>query len=213
VFVLPYYKITVEQPLRLNFAATPDRIAQIEDQTPFKNLAKSKKRSGPARDAQIAAGQARQDQIRHLLKSLSQTTNGALTRERDAFLATLAEQATNVGMKLSAPERKAILAALSEPDPQAATCRDRQGKPEPDARLRDTENVPLGDDINEYMTREVLSHIPDAWVDHAKTKTGYEIPLNKHFYVYEPPRPLGEIKTDLQTLETEIAELLSQITA
>jgi len=208
-----YYKITVERPLRLNFAATPKRITRIEDQTPFKNLAKSKKRSGPARDAQIAAGQARQEQIRHLLKALSQTTDGALIRNRDAFLATLAEEATNVGVKLSAPERKAILTALGEPDPQAATCRDRLGNPEPDTRLRDTETVPLGEDIDEYMTREVLPHTPDAWVDHAKTKTGYEVPLNKHFYVYEPPRHLHAIRTDLQTLENEITQLLSQITA
>ena len=208
-----YYKITVEQPLRLNFAATPERIARIEDQTPFKNLAKSKKRSGPARDAQIAAGQARQKQIRHLLQSLTQTTNSALIRHRDAFLQELAQEATEMGLKLSAPERKAILAALSEPDPHAEKCRDHRGNPEPNPRLRDTETVPLSDDINEYMKREVLPHIPDAWVDHTKTKTGYEIPLNKHFYTYEPPRPLHEIKTDLQTLENQIGQLLSQITA
>ena len=62
------------------------------------------------------------------------------------------------------------------------------------------------------MAREVLPHVPDAWVDHAKTKTGYEIPLDRHFYVYEPPRPLGEIENDLQTLEREIASLLAEIT-
>ena len=61
---------------------------------------------------------------------------------------------------------------------------------EPDADLRDTETVPLKESIEEYFKREVLPHVPDAWIDHGKTKVGYEIPLNRHFYRYEPPRPL-----------------------
>ena len=63
------------------------------------------------------------------------------------------------------------------------------------------------------MAREVLPHVPDAWVDHSKTKFGYEIPLNRHFYVYEPPRPLDEIEADLQTLESEITTMLAEVTA
>jgi type I restriction enzyme M protein len=90
---------------------------------------------------------------------------------------------------------------------------DSKGNDEPDTGLRDTETVPLGEDIDTYMEREVHPHVPDAWVDHGKTKTGYEIPLNRHFYVYEPPRPLHEIEADLKTLETEIAQLLAEVTA
>ena len=115
-------------------------------------------------------------------------------------------------MRLAAPERKAILSALSERDPQADICRDRHGNPEPDPELRDTETVPLHYDIDDYIAREVLPHVPDAWVDHTKTRTGYEIPLNRHFYVYEPPRPLHEIESDLQELEQEITGLLTEIT-
>ena len=85
------------------------------------------------------------------------------------------------------------------------------GNPEPDTELRDTETVPLSDDIDAYIAREVLPHVPDAWVDASKTKVGYEIPLNRHFYVYEPPRPLEEIESDLQALEQEIAGLLSDV--
>ena len=96
--------------------------------------------------------------------------------------------------------------------PQAEIRRDRHGNPEPDKELRDTETVPLNEDIDAYMAREVLPHVPDAWVDHAKTKTGYEIPLNRHFYVYEPPRTLEEIDADLQKLEHEIVGLLAEIT-
>ena len=73
--------------------------------------------------------------------------------------------------------------------------------------------MPLKEDVDEYMDREVFPYVPDAWVDHDKTKIGYEIPLNRHFYVYEPPRPLEEIESDLRTLEREIADLLAEVTA
>ena len=71
----------------------------------------------------------------------------------------------------------------------------------------------LGEDIDDYMAREVLPHVPDAWVDHTKTKIGYEIPLNRHFYVYEPPRPLDEIDADLHDLEHDIIGLLADVTS
>ena len=73
--------------------------------------------------------------------------------------------------------------------------------------------MPLREDVDAYVEREVLPHVPDAWLDASKTKIGYEIPLNRHFYVYEPPRPLEEIEADLGTLEAEIAGLLAEVTA
>lgn len=79
--------------------------------------------------------------------------------------------------------------------------------------MRDTENVPLKESIEEYFQREVLPHVSDAWIDHTKTKVGYEIPLNRHFYRYEPPRPLEEIEADIRRLEGEILTLLSEVTA
>ena len=206
-----YRKVTVERPLRLNFAATEERIARIEDERAFQNLAKSKKRAGPTHDAEVAEGQARQGAVRGLLHSLAGQTGGEVMRDREAFVEVLrgAEKAASV--KLAAAERKAVLAALGERDPEAEVCRDRRGNPEPDTELRDTETVPLGEDIDAYIAREVLPHVPDAWVDASKTKVGYEIPLNRHFYVYEPPRPLEEIESDLQALEQEIAGLLSDV--
>lgn len=87
-----------------------------------------------------------------------------------------------------------------------------KGQPEPDGELRDYENVPLGEDVEEYLKREVHPHVPDAWIDHAKTKVGYEIPFTRHFYVYEPPRPLTEIDAELKALEAEIQALLSEVT-
>src|SRR5690606_18591375 len=141
-------------------------------------------------------------------------------------------------VKIAAPIRKAIFAALGERDPKAEICRDAKGNPEPDSDLRDTENVPLPagtklplpmafgpdkpndklgkafrDTIDAYMAREVLPHVSDAWVDYAKTKVGYEIPVNRHFYVYKPPRPLPEIEADIRQLEDEIADLLKGLMA
>ena len=208
-----YRKITVERPLRLNFAATPERIDRIEAERAFVNLAKSRKRSEAEHDAEVAAGQARQQSIRDALATLAETTGGGVFGDRDEFTVRLRAAATVHDLRLTAAERNAVLAALSERDPDAAVCQDSKGNDEPDTSLRDTETVPLGEDIDTYMEREVRPHVPDAWVDHDKTRTGYEIPLNRHFYVYEPPRPLNEIEADLRTLETEVAQLLSEVTS
>ena len=164
-----------------------------------------------ARVAEVAEGQARQEAIRGLLRSLADETGGAVVRDREAFVEVLRGAESAASVKLTVPERKAVLSALGERDPNAEVCRDRRGNPEPDTELRDTETVPLSEDVDAYIAREVLPHVPDAWVDPSKTKVGYEIPLNRHFYVYEPPRPLEEIESDLQTLEQEIAGLLSDV--
>ena len=206
-----YRKVTVERPLRLNFAATEERIARLEDERAFQNLAKSKRRAGPAHDDDIAAGLARQAAIRAMLRSLADQTADEVMRDRETFVEVLRGAEAAAGLKLTAPERKAVLSALGERDPEAEVCLDSRGNPEPDSELRDTETVPLSEDVDAYIAREVLPHVSDAWVDHHKTKVGYEIPLNRHFYVYEPPRPLEEIESDLQALEQEIAGLLSDV--
>ena len=84
----------------------------------------------------------------------------------------------------------------------------QKGKPQADSALRDTENVPLTDDIDAYFRREVLPHAPDAWIDHQKSKVGYEIPFNRHFYVFEPPRSLHEIDEDLKGVTARIMAML-----
>ncbi len=88
-----------------------------------------------------------------------------------------------------------------------------KGKPQPDASLRDTENVPLSEDVDAYFKREVLPHAPDAWIDHEKTKVGYEIPFNRHFYVFEPPRSLAEIDADLKACTDRILKMIGGLSA
>ena len=89
----------------------------------------------------------------------------------------------------------------------------QKGKPQPDSSLRDTENVPYKDDVAEYFKREVLPHAPDAWIDPDKTKVGYEIPFNRHFYVFKPPRPLAEIDADLKASTDRILEMIKGLSA
>lgn len=208
-----FHKITVERPLRLNFQVGAERIARLENETAFRNLADSKKKNEAARLREIEAGKKRQEEIRDLLRAFAQAHGETLYKDRKAFLLDLREIDRKRGVRLSAAELKAVLSALGERDETADICRDKHGKPEPDPELRDTENVPLKESIEEYVKREVLPHVPDAWIDHAKTKVGYEIPLNRHFYCYEPPRPLEEIEADIKTLEGEILALLKEVTA
>jgi type I restriction enzyme M protein len=86
-----------------------------------------------------------------------------------------------------------------------------KGKPSPDSALRDTENVPLGEEVDAYFKREVLPHAPDAWIDHEKTKIGYEIPFNRHFYVFKPPRPLAEIDAELKIVTDRILTMIGDL--
>jgi type I restriction enzyme M protein len=226
-----FLKVTVERPLRLNFEATPERVARLDEQSAFSGLAVSKKRKNAlAVEVEEAAGRVQQDAIRAMLATLERKGR---YMDRDRFEADLSAAAKRARVNLPTPIKKAIFTALGERDPNTAICTDGKGQLEPDSELRDTENIPLppgtplplpmkyGPDapnhelveamkpvIETYVAAEVLPHVPDAWVDYAKTKVGYEIPLNRHFYVYNPPRPLLEIEADITALEGEIAGLL-----
>jgi type I restriction enzyme M protein len=207
-----FQKITVERPLRLSFQAIPARIERLDAERSFANLATSNKKNEKARLAEIEAGEKRQEEIRRLLARFAEAHGETLYRDRKAFLSDLRELDRAEGVRLTAPELKAVLGALGERDETASICRDKHGDPEPDPELRDTESVPLKEGMAEYFEREVIPHVPDAWIDESKTKVGYEIPLNRHFYRYEPPRPLEVIEADIKTLEREIMGLLADVT-
>ena len=210
-----FRKITVERPLRLNFLASPERIARLEEERGFQSLAKSKKR-GFAASQEEAQGLRLQGALRDLLNDLPETT----VPDRKAFGAMLDDALKKAEVKLPAPAKRAVLNALSERDETAAVCRGRNGEPEPDPDLRDTERVPLSESVEDFFEREVLPHVPDTWIDESKRDpkdgqvgvVGYEINFNRHFYRYTPPRPLEDIERDIQAIEVDIMRLLGDVT-
>src|SRR5690554_2770007 len=179
-----FHKIVVERPLKLNFQVSAERIERLKSERGFENLAKSRKK-GAAGDREVEEGKKQQEQILQVLQTMDGTV---LYKNRDNFIKALKQAFKNADVPLSAPIQKAILAALSERDETADICINAKGNPEPDTELRDTENVPLKEDIKDYFEREVKPHVPDAWVDESKTRVGYEIPLTRYFYKYEPLR-------------------------
>ncbi|MBC7077583.1 MAG: SAM-dependent DNA methyltransferase, partial [Synergistales bacterium] len=185
-----YQRITVERPLRLRFEVTDDAVAALQTSKPFRALAPD-------------AG----ERLLEAMESLRDADGATRAGFDRALTAALSEHGVTVG----APLLKALWAAVSVPDPEGELQTDRKGNPLPDPDLRDNENVPLGEDTDEYLAREVLPHVPDAWIDHTKTKIGYEIPFTRHFYVYTPPRALAEIDLELKELETEIRRLLGEV--
>jgi type I restriction enzyme M protein len=197
-------RITVERPLRLRWEVTEATLPAIETATGWTRL------SDPERVALV-------DRLTGLA--------GVSTTDR-------AEVASRLGPLPRAIE-KAAWGVLAVRDPEAPVITDKKGRPEPDPDLRDNENVPLPgpvarfdedpterlatrpyrDAVDAYMAAEVHPYVPDAWVDHDKTKIGYEIPLTRQFYKYVPPRPLAEIDAEIKALEEEIQRLLREVTA
>ncbi len=201
-----FQRITVERPLRLNFQASAERITRLDAERGWQNLLTSRKK-GERAEAEIAEG--RETQAR-FLRVLDRLDGDRLYQDRPTFRADLKAMAQDEGLKISAALRKAIENALGERDETAEICLVK-GEPEPDSSLRDYENVPLREDVDEYLEREVLPSVPDAWIDHSKTKIGYEIPFTRHFYEYTPPRPLEEIEAEIRALDEEIRGMLDEV--
>jgi type I restriction enzyme M protein len=203
-----FLRITVERPLRLRWEVTDETIA-----TAFATKAIEKLPT----ETQTELGELLKDEL------------GAAFAAQRELMATF-KDAVGV-LELGAPAQKALWSALAVRDENAPIVTDRRGNPEPDPELRDAENVPLPpvpvsfeEDptarfaklpyttaVDDHMREEVLPYVPDAWLDHDKTKIGYEIPLTRHFYKYVPPRPLGEIDAEIKALEDEIQRLLGEL--
>ena len=194
-----YREIRVERPLKLAFAVTPEALEVLREAKPFLNL-----------------DEGDQNGVLEALEGLPADERWI---DRDDFEKALTAALKASGVKVGAPVKKAILSALSERDEDAEVCTDKNGNPEPDTDLRDYELVPLNEDWRDYVQREVLPFVPDAWVDEAYTdaqdggvgRVGYEINFNRYFYKYVPPRPLEKIDAELRALEAEIAGLLQEV--
>jgi type I restriction enzyme M protein len=196
-----YREIRVERPLRLNFQANPEHIARLAEEKGIAKLYETE----------------RED----LLDGLGSHLPTEIFRNRGEFEKVLNRALREIGTRIAAPVKKAILSALSERDETADVCFDGDGKPEPDTDLRDHELVPLKEDWQDYVVREVMPFVPDAWVDESYSdeqdrrvgRVGYEINFNRYFYNFVPPRPLAEIDGELKALEAEIAGLLKEVAA
>ncbi len=186
-----YRRITVERPLQL--AIYPQDAERLE-----------------ALQADKAWGKWDEALQQSALNALKGMDDEYLSR--DTFKSVL-------DVKISAPQLKLLLKHLSEHSDEAEICTDKKGHPEPNPDLRDHENIPLSEEIQTYFEREVLPHVPHAWIDESKKDekdgrvgiVGYEIPCNRHLYEYIPPRPLEEIDADLDAVTAEIMELLQEV--
>ncbi|MBT2418038.1 SAM-dependent DNA methyltransferase [Streptomyces sp. ISL-22] len=187
-----YHRITVERPLKLRFEVTEGALTALAAAKPVQMLEK--------RSEFI-------DALKSLIGQRWPTKAEAWVAMKDAVVA------AGLTWPTGAPFNKALRDAVGVRDLDGEVQTKKGGTPEPDPELRDYENVPLEEDVEEYLKREVLPHVPDAWIDHDKTKVGYEIPFTRHFYAYEPPRPLAEIDEELKALEAEIQALLGKVTS
>ncbi|MFE7615577.1 N-6 DNA methylase [Streptomyces sp. NPDC057496] len=220
-----YQRITVERPLKLRFELTDETLAALLASKPVQKWAEE--RFLPREPELAAKAKARrklteeeETQFRKLAEAETQVLGDALSPLLGSEWATKSEAQVAVRNAMAeagvqgptgAPFTKALRDAVGVRDPEGEVQALKGGQPEPDGELRDYENVPLGEDVEEYLKREVHPHVPDAWIDHTKTKVGYEIPFTRHFYVYEPPRPLAEIDAELKALEAEIQALLGEV--
>ena len=195
-----YRRITVERPLRLNFQTSAERLGKVLEEKALQKL-----------------DSAAQQQLTAALQAMDASV---LHRNREQFTKLLKKALTAHSVSLSTPELKALLNALSERDPEADICLSK-GQPEADSGLRDFENVPLGESVYDYFKREVIPHVPDAWIEESKADAqdgqvgivGFEIPFNRYFYVFQPPRPLAEIDRDLKACTNRIKQMIVGLSA
>jgi type I restriction enzyme M protein len=183
-----YTRVTFERPLRLTYRMTTEDKARFLDACP------------------------------HLLddvQAIDEALGRAPLNDWNAAWEKIEDLLHERRSRWKANEQKLFRTVFTVKDPKAEAVRSggREEGYEPDADLRDFENVPLKDDIDHYFTREVRPHVPDAWMDRSKDKVGYEINFNRHFYKHTPPRPLDAIDADLKKAEEEILRLLREVTA
>ncbi|RUO18918.1 type I restriction-modification system subunit M [Aliidiomarina haloalkalitolerans] len=196
-----YRRITIERPLRLNFQTSSERLERLLDEKALQKLSES--------------------DIKKLHRALANIDPEHLFINREQFTDAMNKTLKQVELKLTAAQQKAVLNALSERDNSADVCTDNKGTPEADNTLRDYENVPLSECVQKYFEREVKPHVPDAWIDESKRDeqdgevgiVGFEIPFNRHFYVFEPPRPLEEIDADLKECTDRIKQMIEELSA
>ena len=197
-----YTKITVERPMQLNYQVTPERLENLYSYTQFKKLAESKSKNPEVKMAEEEEGKKQQEAIKEALL----TIGDELYVEWDPFESKVKRALNKFNLKPAFI--KNIIEKLSEHDDTAKYVTDKKGNPKADSNLRDTEKIPLVQNIDDYFDGEVLKYYSDAWYDDKNNKVGYEINFTQYFYIYKPPRPLDEIESDITKVTSEIQKLL-----
>jgi type I restriction enzyme M protein len=177
-----YQRITVEQPLRRRWEITDTTLAAVEASKAWAKWGYDGTASGLFGDLRNQTWATEKDLVTRVKESRYSEVPATVTKE--------------------------LIKQAAVPDPDAPVITDRKGNPLPDPDLRDAENIPLRADADAYVEAEIHPYAPHAWIDHTKTKTGYEIPISRHFYVYAPPRPVAELDAQIADREARIRELL-----
>jgi type I restriction enzyme M protein len=185
-----YTTITVERPLRQSFQFTEEKVATLSEIACLKKLKP-------------------EDSMR-IREILEQHLEDEKIQDKDDFAKKLKSLLGEID-ELTTTQINGLEKHFAQRDDEAPVVTDKKGNPSPDPDLRDTENVPLTEDIDAYIEREIKPHLDEFWVDRSKDKVGYEIPFTRHFYKYTPPRPLEEIDAELNQLFSEISQLLKQV--
>jgi len=199
-----YIKIIVERPLQLNYQVSKERLENLYGVKAFAKLAESKKDNPELKLKEEEEGKKKQKEI---IDSLS-TIGNHLHKNWDEFEEKV--KAALKGFKLTPVFIKNIILALSEHDDSADYVLDAKGNKKPDSNLRDSEKIPLKQNIEEYFKKEVKPYYPDAWMDRKKDKIGYELNFTQCFYKYQPPRPIEDIEKDIKEVTAEIQELIKE---
>jgi len=198
-----YTKVTVERPLQLNYEVNDERLENLYAINAFSKLAVSRNKDPEIKLKEEKEGKELQDEIITDLQGIE-----GKYKNWDQFEGRVKKALKR--FKLTPAFTKNIILALSEHDDTAEYVTDNRGNRKPDPKLRDTEKIPLKEDVDEYFQREVLPYYPDAWMDRKKDKIGYEINFTQYFYQYQPPRPLEEIEKDIKKVTAEIQELIRE---
>lgn len=204
-----YRKITIDRPLKLSFKVNEEAIERVKETTQFINLAVSKKRDEEVKAQEEALGRETQEKLITMLQGFDENKEYL---NREDFIKELKAKGKEYGATLGAALVKVIVNAIGERNENADVCRDSKGNIESDSTLRDTESIPLKEDIQEYFDREVKPHVSDAYMDESTfSNIGYEIPFTRHFYKYEKLRPFAEIMKEVEELESEIAAEIRKV--
>lgn len=193
-----YNKVVVERPLKYIYKVNESKIDEITNKTK-----KSK-------ELFLGKNDEFEEQYNTFRNNLANSASDKEFKTSTEFIEYI-ETLTSSDYKLDKNRQKTLLSIFCEENENGEIIKDGKGNIKPSSQLRDTENIPLNENIEEYITREVLPFVPEAWIDESKTKVGYEIPFTRYFYKFTMPRKTEEIMSEIMSIESELFGNLEEI--